>query len=545
MKQRLLLLSLFLSVAGSATIQAQSLLISRYIQVTDTITDEEEMRTFPASSDDAEQENDEIDALFDDDIDAGWEGDPEDFNILTAGMRFRDLFIPKGATIDSAFIVVHSHEIKTATDVANLTIVADANPNAPTFTEDSLIDARTFTNTQIAWIVDVEWGLWTPHRTPDLSALVQEMVDNDGWESGNPIAFIILGEDQGASEVENAREWESFENINDPEDGGDGQNKPEFVPQLLVYYSVDAAQLEQRIVVTDTITDEEEMRTFPASSDDAEQENDEIDALFDDDIDAGWEGDPEDFNILTAGMRFTNLGIPAGATIDSAYITVWSHEIKTSADVANLTIVADANVHAPTFTEDSLIDARTFTNQQISWVVDEEWGLWTPHRTPDLSPLVQKLVDSDGWEAGNPIAFIVLGEDQGASEVENAREWESFENINDPEDGGDGQNKPEFVPRLTVHFSSGMTTGTRSTFASEISPLTVYPNPAKDLLNVELETDARSFIRIFNTNGQIVHQQRADAGFMQQINISNFQQGMYIIQARQNGKVYLQKFIVE
>ena len=244
-------------------------------------------------------------------------------------------------------------------------------------------------------------------------------------------------------------------------------------------------------------------------------------------------------------MRFQQVGVPAGATIDSAYITVWSHEAKTAQDVARLTIVADSNVLAPTFTEDSLIDARTFTAQQISWIVDEEWGLWTPHRTPDLSPLVQELVDSEGWESGNPIAFIILGEDQGPSEVENAREWESYENINDPEDGGDGQNKPEFRPRLTIHYSSGTTTGTRSVFAADITPLNVYPNPAADWLNVELETDKRSFIRVFNTSGQIVLQQRADSGFKQQLDISNLEQGMYVIQARQNGKVYLQKFLVK
>lgn len=57
--------------------------------------------TFAASSDDAEQESDEIDALFDDDIDTGWEGAPKDFNILTCCLRFQNICIPKGARIKS------------------------------------------------------------------------------------------------------------------------------------------------------------------------------------------------------------------------------------------------------------------------------------------------------------------------------------------------------------------------------------------------------------------------------------------------------------
>lgn len=541
MKNCVQLFFLFLLTSVLTTGQAQSLEITRYILPTDTVTDEG--ITFVASSDDAEQENDAIDALFDDDIDAGWEGEPEDLNILTAGMRFRDLYIPRGATIDSAFIVVHSHEAKTPADVANLTIVADANPNAPTFTEDSLIDARTFTNTQIEWTVAEEWGLWTPHRTPDLSAIVQEMVDNDGWESGNPIAFIILGEDQGPSEVENAREWESYENIADPEDGGDGQNKPERRPQLFVYYSVQSAEVQLPIIATDTVTDEG--ITFVASSDDAEQENDAIDALFDDDIDAGWEGEPEDLNILTAGMRFQNIPVPQGAVIDSAFIQVVSHEAKTAQDVANLTIVGDANPNPPTFTEDSLIDARNFTNAQVAWTVAEEWGLWSTERTPDIKDIVQEIVNYDEWQAGNAMAFIILGEDQGPSEVENAREWESYENISDPEDGGDGQNKPERRPRLFIYFSSGVTTSVDGTFQQEVTPLTVYPNPAKGTIFVELESDDAAMIRVFSTNGQLLSERRSDFGYKHEINIENLTPGMYIIQARQNDKIYLQKLIVE
>ncbi|MBV6654629.1 MAG: hypothetical protein KI786_12770, partial [Mameliella sp.] len=137
--------------------------------------------TFAASSDDAEQENDEIDALFDDDIDAGWEGDPEDFNVLSCGLRFQNISIPKGARIDSAFIRVHSHESKTAEDIAELTIFGNDVDHAATFVEDALITDRTYTETEVEWTVAEEWGLWTPHRTPDLAAIVQEIVDRDGW----------------------------------------------------------------------------------------------------------------------------------------------------------------------------------------------------------------------------------------------------------------------------------------------------------------------------------------------------------------------------
>ncbi|HCC31534.1 MAG TPA: hypothetical protein DEQ03_16020, partial [Marinilabiliales bacterium] len=109
--------------------------------------------TVSISTDDAEQENDEMDTLIDDDLDAGWEGADGDANILTNGLRFQNITIPQGATIDSAFIVITSHEPKTVEDVAKLTIAAEAADNAPTFTMESLITARTKTAATVKWDV--------------------------------------------------------------------------------------------------------------------------------------------------------------------------------------------------------------------------------------------------------------------------------------------------------------------------------------------------------------------------------------------------------
>ena len=540
MKNLLRNIFLLLLIGSTTVVSGQSLMLTRTIMATDTITDDGV--TFAASSDDAEQENDEIDSLFDDDLDAGWEGAPEDQNILTVGLRFRDIFVPRGATIDSAYLLLFSHEGKSTEDVARITIVGEATDNAQTFTEDMLIDARPPTAASLLWEVAEEWEIYLPYRTPDISDIIQEIVDRDGWVSGNSLALMLLGEDQGPSDVENAREFESFENIADPEDGGDGQHHPERVPQLIIHYSVSSALVDIPIIATDTITDDGV--TFAASSDDAEQENDEIDSLFDDDLDAGWEGAPEDQNILTVGLRFQKLSIPPGAKIDSAYLLLFSHEGKSTEDVARITIVGDATDDAQTFTEDALIDARPQTGASVLWEVAEEWEIYLPYRTPDLSSIVQEIIDRDGWETGNSIAFVLLGENQGPSDVENAREFESFENIADPEDGGDGQHHPERVPRLIVYYSSGLTSV--NSLRQNVQSLKVYPNPAgSGSVIVELENDRSARLRIFNQNGQLLRQQLTDAGQKVQLDVSELPNGLYYIQALQNEKIYLQKLIVE
>jgi hypothetical protein len=358
---------------------------------------------------------------------------------------------------------------------------------------------------------------------------------------GNSLSLIFKGEDQGPSEVDNAREWESFENIADPEDGGDGQNHPERVPKLKIYYHLSQSMLEVPIVVTDTISDEGV--TIYASSDDAEQENDAMDDLFDDDIDAGWEGDPEDFNILTAGLRFQDLSIPSGARIDSAFIIVTSHEGKDAEDVARLTIVGQADANPSTFTMDALMTDRPQTEASVFWEVAEEWELWAAYRTPDLSSIIQEIVDMDGWASGNSMAFIFKGEDQGPSEVDNAREWESFENIADPEDGGDGQNHPERVPKLIVYFTPS--TGIKDIIIAERDEVHVYPNPANEgFINVEFETSEPAIISVLNMNGQVVYSHKSINSTQVRLDISTLSKGMYFLRTNQNARINFKGFIV-
>ncbi len=531
-----------------------------------------EVEDLDVSTDDAEQENDAIDALNDDDIDAGWEGEDGDANILTAGLRFQNVAIPKGAKIDSAFFVVVSHEAKTADDVARLTIYAEATDNAATFNETDLITDRVGTNAKVAWTVDEEWGLWTTERSVDISSVVQEIVDRDGWVSGNAIAFIVTGEDQGPSEVENAREWQSFENIADPGDGGNGQNYPERAPRLIVYFdgydgepieidrginSFARGALDLYIVKTGTATDEDDPSiTFDASTDDAEQENDEIDALFDDDIDAGWEGEEGDANILTAGLRFQDVQLPENAKIDSAFLVVVSHEAKSSADVANLTIYGEATPDAATFNDIDLITDRVSTEAQVEWTVDEEWGLWTTERSVDISPIIQEIVGLDGWESGNSIALIVTGEDQGPSEVENAREWQSFENIADPGDGGDGQNYPERAPRLVIYFGGyngdpiQVDLGINSFAALSVDENTgitaeIYPNPASNLLNLILPSSQEASISLTNIDGRLIREFSNNGLKEVKINLAYLRQGTYLISVKQSGQTFQRRFIIK
>jgi hypothetical protein len=535
---RLLFMALLFAGATNA-LTAQSLVFRQFIMFTDTIEDDGVI--FPASSDDAEQENDEMDSLFDDDLDAGWEGAPDDQNVLSTGLRFRHVGIPKGAIIDSAFIRVFSHEDKSTADVARVTIFGEKSLNAETFTEDALITDRPRTTASVLWEVKEEWEIWKPYHTADIKTVVQEIVDQDGWETGNALSILMLGENQGLSDDENAREFESFENISDPEDGGDGQNHPERIPELIVYFRVSNARLEIPIAFTGTFEDDGVV--FEGSSDDAEQENDEMDSLYDDDVDAGWEGDPTDQNILTAGLRFRNVLLPKGAVIDSAFIQVWSHESKSEEDVARITLVGEANDLSATFTEDALISDRPKTTASLLWEVKEKWELWGKYQTPDLKAIVSEIAARPGWVSGNPMTFLMLGENQGLSDVENAREFESYENIADPEDGGDGQNHPERRPRLVIYYSSATTSSQTPELASDF--YRVYPNPNRGgQLFVEIAEPQTTRVWVLDATGKMVAAPVTTEGGWMSLPTGGWNKGIYFLMCQNSSATVCKKVII-
>lgn len=481
------------------------------------------------SYDDGEYENDSIDKVDDDDLDMGWEGD--DLNIMTAFTRFQNVTIPKGSTIDSAFLQLYAHEDES--DQAIVKVYAEAIDNSPMFTESEALDDRTWTTTYLDWDITEPWTMWEPYRSPDLSAVIQEVIDRPGWESGNAFTLFMTGQDQGASLLDNARDFESFENIEDPDDGGDGLHHPERVPKITIYYTAPSTSpLELSIIETHKDGD------VSVSYDDGEYENDSIDKVDDDDLDMGWEGD--DLNIMTAFTRFQNVTIPQGANIDSAFLHIYAHEDES--DQAIVKVYAEAIDNSPMFSESEALDDRTWTTTYLDWDITEPWTMWEPYRSPDLSAVIQEVIDRPGWESGNALTLFMTGQDQGASLLDNARDFESFENIEDPDDGGDGLHHPERAPKLTVYFS---TAGVTSVNQMEVATFDIYPNPSVNgIFNVNLKAETNAVINVYNVTGSLVKS-------LDQVNgnvimdLSEYTKGVYLVQVKQGNAISTQKVIVE
>jgi PKD repeat protein len=111
------------------------------------------------------------------------------------GLRFQDLQIPAGATIQNAWIQFTTRQV--TTNAASITIQGEATANPPSFASTSNnIGARPRSAASVSWSPpgwSVVGASGTAQRTPTLTSLVQEAVNRTGWSPGNAMVFILSG----------------------------------------------------------------------------------------------------------------------------------------------------------------------------------------------------------------------------------------------------------------------------------------------------------------------------------------------------------------
>ena len=155
-----------------------------------------------------------------------------------------------------------------------------------------------------------------------------------------------------------------------------------------------------------------------ASSDDAEESTSGSVSRSSSDLELVDEGSNLD---QTVGMRFNGVGIPQGAAILNAYLQFQVDE--TDSGSSDLEIRGQDDDNATTFTSSSgNISSRPTTGNVVSWAPPP----WTSkgeagpdQRTPDLSAIIQEIVDRPGWVANNSMVIIITGSGERTAESYN------------------------------------------------------------------------------------------------------------------------------
>lgn len=150
-----------------------------------------------SGSDDAEEHLTESNAidLTSSDLELGDEGGGGDTQAI--GIRFQNVRIPAGSTISSATIQFTVDEADD--EPTSLLIYGELSADPAAYGSDAgNITSRKKTTAFVEWNNIPEWnaasiGSAGPDQlTPDLSAIVQEIIGQPGWRANNAMAFIIL-----------------------------------------------------------------------------------------------------------------------------------------------------------------------------------------------------------------------------------------------------------------------------------------------------------------------------------------------------------------
>ncbi|RYY51526.1 MAG: DUF839 domain-containing protein [Chitinophagaceae bacterium] len=309
------------------------------------------------------------------------------------GIRFNSINIPKGAFITGAYIQFTVDATNKNSDPSNLWIKVQSSDNAPAFS------TSPFAITSLSTLPDsVNWAIptasWTTvgaagadEATSDISRLVQQIVDRNGWASGNSMAFTIKGT--------GLREAEAY----------DG-SAPD-APKLVISYIMPTTST---FLINASSDDVEEWiagagQTKTVGSIDASSS----------DLELGYENagstDPQ-----LVGMRFTNINIPKRAYIKSAYLQFTVDATAKNTDPSNLIIKVQAADNPATFNSATSFDvsSRATVNDSVSWAIPT--GSWTTvgaaganERSTNIARLLQSVVDRSGWASGNAAAFFIKG----------------------------------------------------------------------------------------------------------------------------------------
>ncbi len=120
-----------------------------------------------------------------------WVGTRSSATDSYTGLRFNGITIPAGATIVSARLELHAADTQWLTIGAD--IAGDATANSATFSPTDLPSDRPLTSAVVAHSSNTGWTASTWYELADVAPVVQEIIDQSGWQAGNSLSLILHG----------------------------------------------------------------------------------------------------------------------------------------------------------------------------------------------------------------------------------------------------------------------------------------------------------------------------------------------------------------
>ncbi|PVW14327.1 Ig-like domain-containing protein [Marixanthomonas spongiae] len=196
------------------------------------------------------------------------------------------------------------------------------------------------------------------------------------------------------------------------------------------------------------------------------------------------------------GMRFQNLDIPAGATITNAYIQFRSDETNSAS--ADLLIYAEDSGNAAPFVDvANNVSGRNRVSGNVNWqpaAWNSQNQTGSAQRTPDLSSLLQQVVDHCNWQANNSSVFMIEGTGVSLTDPNAKRVADSY--------NGSATHAPRLV--YTYSYNAANATEALGIAFNEDEP-NDYSNGSNLTLNVDVTGAGTGIERVeFYVDGSLI-----------------------------------------
>ena len=296
-------------------------------------------------------------------------------SIVQTGLRYQDIAIPQGATITRAFLRLTSALVNS--DETAIHIYGQLDANAVAFNASNPISTRTRTTEFTAWESDNEFGFTNEvHNSPDISAVIQAIVDQTNWCGGNDLAILL---DTQSTSGSSARQTFSFES-------GTGQ-----VPQLVIEYDDTTA--------TGCVAGELVYQVSKQGNNAEERSNGYQNT--------GTELTFKDTSNDYVGLRFSNINLPQGAVILDAHLEFTAYQNGTGSQASML--IQGVNQNDPNdfspYTRYMLRDKPKTVS--VQWNSISPWYYKGLYQSPPVTSIVQQIVNRSGWQPNNEMMFVL------------------------------------------------------------------------------------------------------------------------------------------
>ncbi|PQB07707.1 hypothetical protein BST83_11470 [Polaribacter filamentus] len=482
--------------------------------------------TYQVSAGDDDAEESETGGNIDigsSDLELVYDTHEDKFN-QTVGIRFNEILIPKDANILSAYI---QFTVKgTNSEATTVSIKGENTPNSMVFTETTFnISQRPTTTEFVDWTNIPEWttidAATTDQRTPDLKAIVQEIVNLQDWKASNSMSFIITGTGSRTARSYNGSTSRApwlFINYNTSGTSCDAAGTPcdDGNPET----SDDVEDGNCNCAGTPDIAPLE--YEVSDNNDDAEEnEGNGSIGLTSSDLELGQDHSTKQI----VGIRFNSIDIPKNVEILSAYIQFTVKGITSNEDPTSVSIKGEKVPNSETFSDTAFnISQRPTTTEAVDWTNIPVWSniddASADQKTPDLKAIVQEIVDLQDWQALNSMSFIISGT--------GSREARSH-------DGSSSR-----APKLFITYKSN----TLSTSKINKASTKVYPNPASNLVYIQSNKNIEN-VSLYSILGQKVLSINPKNNAAN-LDIAPFKSGIYFIHLKQNNnQVSIHQLIIK